>query len=475
MNIELGWLSLLPSLLAIIVAIATRRVIWALLGGVIFAYGLLHGTDWPAGGLSAFNGLWGALVGEGNRLIWGFTLAIGALFGVLEQGGTFQHFVRALEQKQWVDSKRRARVFTWLLGVAVFIESNVSIMTAGATSRPVYDKLGISRQKLAYLIDSTCAPVCILIPLNAWGAFNLGLISQQGVEQPLVVLGSAVLLNAYAIFALFLALGVAWTGWVIGPMRKFEQQAQTAAKHQQTQTSSITSTTTQGYNKRATQAVLASLLSLVGLVPVLLYLTGEGNMIHGDGMLSVFIAIYVALFVAVVGTLWAVPHSGKAVWHGFLRGVRAILPLAVILWLAIALGDVTKALGTGPYLASLLNSTLPHALIPALIFLLASIIAFAIGSSWGTFALMIPIAVPLALGVQMPAPLFIGAALAGGIFGDHASPISDTTIMSSLASGSEHIDHVRSQLPYALVAAGMAFAFYLVAGWFVQTLSIGAF
>ncbi|RUO42998.1 sodium:proton antiporter [Aliidiomarina taiwanensis] len=470
MNAELGWLSLLPSLLAILVAIISRRVIWALLGGVIFAYGLLYSPDLSTAALAAGEGLYGTLVDPGNLMLWGFTLAIGALFGVLEQGGTFGSFVQALENKQWVHSRKRARLFTWVLGVIVFIESNVSIMTSGTTSRPVYDRLGISRQKLAYIIDSTCAPVCILIPLNAWGAFNLGLIGQQEVEQPLMVFAGSVLLNAYAIFALFLALWVAWTGWTIGPMKAYELTAQDDyAKRQST-----TKAAPDAVNKGAVATVILSLVSMVVLVPAMLVYTGDGKLVAGSGMFSVFVAIYAALFIAIVGTLVSIPNSVGNVVRGIVRGARDILPLAVILWLAIALGDVTKSLGTGDYLTGLLNTSVPFMLIPVLVFILSGITAFAIGSSWGTFALMIPLAVPLALGLGIPVPLLIGAALAGGIFGDHASPISDTTIMASLASGSDHIAHVRTQLPYALLAAAATIVFYLLAGMFVEVTRVAS-
>lgn len=464
MNTELGWLSLLPSLLAILVAIVTRRVIWALLGGVIFAHGLLFMPSWGEVGLSAGKSLLDSLFHPGNLMIWGFTLAIGALFGVLEHGGTFRSFVQALENKQWVHSRKRARLFTWVLGVVVFIESNVSIMTSGATSRPVYDRLGISREKLAYIIDSTCAPVCILIPLNAWGAFNLGLISQQDVSNPLFVLATSVLLNAYAIFALFLALWVAWSGWSFGPMKRFELAAQSKQVERQQNVPEHT----EPVNRKALVTVLLSLVSMVLFVPALLLYTGEGNIVRGNGMFSVFVAIYAALALAIIGTLVAIPGSYKRVFQGVVRGAWQILPLAIILWLAITLGDVTGVLGTGNYLAGLLNSSVPLSFIPALVFLLSATTAFAIGSSWGTFALMIPLAIPLAVGIDLPIPLLIGAALAGGIFGDHASPISDTTIMASLASGSDHIDHVRSQLPYALLAAAMTTGFYLLAGWYVS-------
>lgn len=467
MSTELGWLSLLPSLLAIFFAILTRRVILALFGGVVLAYVLLFMPAVGDGIVAAGGGLFETLVKPSNMLVWGFTLAIGALFGVLERAGTFKHFVAALERKQIVPNKRRARMFSWFLGVAVFIESNVSIMTAGTTSRPVYDKLGVSRQKLAYIIDSTCAPVCILIPLNAWGAFNLGLIGNQGVADPLMTFVYSIGLNFYAIFALTLALVVAWTGWAFGPMKGFEAAAQERVR--QANQAALTQASEQpqndfALNRGAVATVIISLVTMVLMVPIMLWYTGDGSIVRGSGMQSVFVAIVTALVIAIIGSVVTLKASAAVILESVLRGAWKILPLAVILWLAIALGDVTRALGSGEYLAGILNQTLPSWTTPALIFLLSALTAFAIGSSWGTFAIMLPLAIPLAMTLGLPVPLFIAAALAGGIFGDHASPISDTTIIASLASGTEHIDHVRTQLPYALLAALFATVGYLIAG-----------
>lgn len=358
-------------------------------------------------------------------------------------------------------------MFSWFLGVAVFIESNVSIMTAGTTSRPVYDKLGVSRQKLAYIIDSTCAPVCILIPLNAWGAFNLGLIGNQGVADPLMTFVYSIGLNFYAIFALTLALVVAWTGWAFGSMKGFEAAAQERVR--QANQAALTQASEQpqndfALNRGAVATVIISLVTMVLMVPIMLWYTGDGSIVRGSGMQSVFVAIVTALVIAIIGSVVTLKASAAVILESVLRGAWKILPLAVILWLAIALGDVTRALGSGEYLAGILNQTLPSWTLPALIFLLSALTAFAIGSSWGTFAIMLPLAIPLAMTLGLPVPLFIAAALAGGIFGDHASPISDTTIIASLASGTEHIDHVRTQLPYALLAALFATVGYLIAG-----------
>jgi len=461
---ELSWTSLLPSLLAIVFAIITRKVLLALIGGIILANILLF---WPAPENIAFGTLestWDTLIDPSNMLVWFFTLGIGALFGVLENGGTFKQFVLKLERKQWIESKRRARLMTWILGVIVFIESNVTIMISGTTSRPIYDRLGIAREKLAYIVDSTCAAICILIPLNAWGAFNLTLIANQGVEQPLLVFIQSIAFNFYAIFAVLLALFVALFDWNIGPMKAFEKNAVPDQVSQNTWGDGPDEDVSFG---KGTAVVMTSLISLVVMVPVMLLITGDGVLVEGNGTLSVFIAIYVALGLAVVGTLMTQPVGLMDVGRYLLKGAWNILPLAVILWLSIALGGLTRDLGTGEFLAAALDGSVQLWMLLPLIFVLSAITGFSIGSSWGTFAIMLPLAIPLAITLGLPAAPFIAAAISGGIFGDHASPISDTTIIASMASGVEHIDHVRTQLPYALLAGLGATVAYAITGMLI--------
>ena len=461
---ELSWTSLLPSLLAIVFAIVTRKVLLALIGGIILANILLF---WPAPENIAYGTLestWDTLIDPSNMLVWFFTLGIGALFGVLENGGTFKQFVLKLERKQWIESKRRARLMTWILGVVVFIESNVTIMISGTTSRPIYDRLGIAREKLAYIVDSTCAAICILIPLNAWGAFNLTLITNQGVEQPLLVFIQSIAFNFYAIFAVLLALFVALFDWNIGPMKAFEKNEVPNQVSQNTWGDGPDDEASFG---KGTAVVMTSLISLVVMVPVMLLVTGNGVLVDGNGTLSVFIAIYVALGIAVAGTLMTQPVGLVDVGKYLLKGAWNILPLAVILWLSIALGGLTRDLGTGEFLAAALDGSVALWMLLPLIFVLSAITGFSIGSSWGTFAIMLPLAIPLAMTLGLPPAPFIAAAISGGIFGDHASPISDTTIIASMASGVEHIDHVRTQLPYALVAGLAATVAYAITGMLI--------
>jgi len=200
------------------------------------------------------------------------------------------------------------------------------------------------------------------------------------------------------------------------------------------------------------------------MMPLALYITGDGNIINGAGSVSVLWSVCFAIAVAWVMTLLKTDASLAELMQVFMKGAGDLLPIAIILLLALALGDVAQELGTGVYVANVVSGNIAPVLLAPLVFLVSAFIAFSVGSSWGTFAIMIPIAVPIAVTLGLPVPLLLGAAISGAIFGDHASPISDTTVLASMASATDHIDHVRTQLPYALLAAAIAATGFLLVG-----------
>jgi tetracycline resistance efflux pump len=381
-------------------------------------------------------------------------------------------FVTWLERRRWVVSGRRAEWLAWATGVVIFIESNLTLLVAGAVSRPLFDRFRVSREKLAYLIDATSAPICILIPLNAWGAFNLSLLGNTGIADPLGTFVAAIPLTLYAIITVLLAAASIAFGWNIGPMAKAEARTQAGRLLWPGATpmvnpdllDAVLDDTGKPRDTQTPGLMLLPIVTVIAMVPVGLYITGDGDLQAGSGSKSVLWAVLVGLAV-----LWALARARRLMtfeqlMQTSLRGAGGLLPVAMILLFALALGDVTRALGTGPFLAQVVGEHIPVALLPALIFLVAAFAAFAIGSSWGTFAIMIPIAIPIALSLGLPAPLLLGAVLSGAVFGDHASPISDTTVVASMAAATDHIDHVRTQLPYALIAAGLAATGYLILG-----------
>ncbi|MEQ8483313.1 MAG: Na+/H+ antiporter NhaC family protein [Pseudomonadales bacterium] len=460
------WTAILPPLLAIALAIVSRQVILSLGAGIWFGWWLL-GDGNPLSALAdAIDSGIAVLGNPGDARVIAFALVIGAMIALMERSGGVRGFVAWLERRRWVNTPRRAEWLAWGTGIVIFIESNLTLLVAGAVSRPLFDRLRISRERLAYLIDATSAPVCILIPLNAWGAFNLGLLGSTDLEDPLATFVRAIPLNFYAILAVALAAAaIAWR-WNPGPMARAEARTR-AGQVLWPHAAPMVDPALLGDADGPTASpafMLLPILVMVAMVPVGLYVTGDGNLAAGSGSTSVLWAVCAGL-----ASIWALALVRQRrrldeLMSVSLRGAGGLLPVALILLLALALGDVTDALGTGAYVAGLVSDTVPLALLPALIFLVAGFTAFAIGSSWGTFAIMIPIAIPIALTLGVDPALLLGAVLAGAVFGDHASPISDTTVVASMAAATDHIDHVRTQLPFALIAAGIALLGYLIAG-----------
>ncbi|MYL07069.1 MAG: C4-dicarboxylate ABC transporter, partial [Gemmatimonadales bacterium] len=226
-----GFASLLPPLLAIGLAIYTRQVFLSLAAGIWLGHTILAGWNPAAGAAGAIDGAIGVLGDAGNARVIVFTFLIGALIATVEANGGMRGFVRWVEEARWVTNARRAQIMAWLIGIVVFIESNLTILVAGSVSRPLFDRFRISREKLAYIVDSTSAPVCILIPFNAWGALVLGILAEQGVGNPLGVFLIAIPLNLYAVVALVLAGLTAFRGWNWGPMKKAEARTQDGRLH----------------------------------------------------------------------------------------------------------------------------------------------------------------------------------------------------------------------------------------------------
>ena len=222
--IDPTWISVLPPVLAIVLAIWTRQVYLSLAGGIMFAWTILEGWNPLTGLASSIQGAVAVFGDEGDARVILFTLVIGALIATVEVSGGVRGFVTRLEENRWVDSGKRAQLLAWATGMVIFIESNITVLVAGSVSRPLFDRYRCSREKLAYIIDSTSAPICILVPMNAWGAYNLSILEGLGVEDALSVFLQAIFLNFYAIVAVLLVLFVILTGFDIGPMRKAEER-----------------------------------------------------------------------------------------------------------------------------------------------------------------------------------------------------------------------------------------------------------
>ncbi len=469
---EPSWISLLPPLLAIALAIGTRQVYLSLAAGVWLGYTILAGWN-PLTGLGdAIQACVDVMADAGNSRVLLFTLVIGALIATVEVLGGVRGFVNWVETRGLVTDPRGARLLAFATGVVIFIESNITVLIAGAVARPLFDRHNRSREMLAYIIDSTSAAVCILIPLNAWGAYVLVLLAESGgVENPLGLFISAIPLNFYAIAAVLLAGFVATTGWAVGPMKRAEERAASGLRFDEgaepmVDEAALIPEPVGTIPPRAFNMLLP-LGAMVLMMPLALLITGDGDLREGSGSTSVLWAVLTGLAIAWILALAQKAIQVEKLTSVGLKGAGGMLGMALILLLALALGGVARELGAGLYVAGIVADRLHPAVLLPLVFVTGAFVSFSTGTSWGTFAIMVPIAVPAAAAMGLPLAPFLAAALAGGIFGDHASPISDTTIMSSLAAATDHIAHVRTQLPYALLASGVAVIGFFVTGMLI--------
>lgn len=442
--------------MAIILALGTRSVFIALISSIIIGEWII--ADFGIGGtlLYSMERFW-ALLSEGWVLkTLAFAVMVGSVMTLIERSGGVEGLVHELSvNRSLVRSKRGALIPSFIAGLVVFVESSITSLVAGAVGRPFCDRYGVSRAKLAFVCDSTSAPVCSIIAINGWGALLMGLIGTQigsgliqGKEAEWLM--ESILYNFYAFAALIVTFVAIWYSIDIGPMRFSEVKNPDEIECVETKGSI-------GY-------FVWPMVWMIGGVLGFMLWTGGGNLLEGSGSSSIFYTLVVTLVMMFVYyRLNGVMGSSdflKASWDG----AKNMVPIASILLLAFAIGGVTSDMGVGKFLATFVGNYLPSAYVAAAIFVLSGIIAFATGTSWGTFSIMLPIAVPLAVGLDAPVALAMGAVISGGVFGDHCSPISDTTIISAMASGCDVIEHTRTQLPYALISAMIALVLFVLFG-----------
>jgi len=383
-----------------------------------------------------------------------FVLLIGSLMEILQKSGSVESFVAYMQKKRAiVHSQKSALLLSYGIGVVIFIESTITSLVAGAVGRPFCKEYNIPPAKLAFVCDSTSAPISSLLVFNGWGALLLGLINAQidaGViyQDGVSLLMESVGYNFYAMVTLLITLGAIVFNIDLGAMKSASRP--------------LTCKQTQQKEDAQLWMMLFPIIFMVGGVFFFLYLSGDGDIFQGSGSTSIFYSVSSTLVVMLFLYIPTKQIDFFSYAKAFIQGMQKMFFMALILLFAFAIGKVTNEMQTGLYLASFANHFLSPWTLGALIFLLASIISFSTGTSWGTFSIMIPIAVPMAVSLDANVALAIGAVISGGVFGDHCSPISDTTIISSLAADCEVVEHVNTQLPYALISAGIALIGFIV-------------
>ena len=495
-----GWFSLVPPLVAIVLALLFKEVITALLAGIWL--GAL-----AVAGYNPFSALWRTIdtyavpaladSDGGHTQIVVFSLLLGGLVGVVARNGGTQGIVDAVSP--FASTSRRGKIATWLAGLAIFFDDYANTLIVGNTMRPITDRLRISREKLAYIVDCTAAPVAALVPISTWVGYEISLIAdgmrisatQTGIDpalaetlatvSPFAVFIATVPYLFYPLLAVSFVFITSIMDRDFGPMAAAELRAATGGGLHRpgaqltVDTSDSLLAPAEGVLPRWYNAAIP-IITVILVVLIGLYTTGRASVDAEASLMDIFGAadpFATLLWGSFAGCLMAICLSVaqriltvKQSLDAWVAGMKAMLIAMIILVMAWSLGEVTKDLGTAQYLAQLLNDSLPIQVIPALVFLTAAAMAFATGTSWATMAIMIPLVIPLTVSlgggegfmVAGEYSILLGAissVLAGAIFGDHCSPISDTTVLSSTAAACDHVDHVKTQLPYAFLVAGL--------------------
>ena len=489
-----GWLTVVPPLIAIGLALLFKDVLLSLFAGIFCGALFLFGWN-PivAAARSIDRFIVPALADVDRASILVFSTLLGGMVGVISRSGGTRGIVDRLAR--WATTARRGQLATWLLGVLIFFDDYANTLIVGSTMRPITDRLRISREKLAYIVDSTAAPIASIVPISTWIGFEIGLIAAafSALDLPFNAYGAfvgSIAFRFYPILALVLGFTVAFSCRDFGPMLRAERRASETGELVGDADVPLADfdehrlEPPENAPRRAINALLP-VATVIGVTLGGLFVTGAAAVerqssagtfawlrdvfSNADSYRTLLWAslagLVVALALALLQRILTVRQATAAMVQGF----RAMLLALVVLLLAWALGDVCGELHTADFLVEIARGKMPPQLLPVLVFVLSAATSFATGSSWGAMGILMPLVIPISHGLSLDAGyavssetyylLLLGtisSVLAGSVWGDHCSPISDTTILSSMASGCDHIAHVRTQMPYALAVGGIA-------------------
>ncbi len=472
---EFGILSLIPPIIAMVIAIVFKRVTLALLFGAFTGYLIMNGWNIFSTITITIDEILNVVANVGNLKIFIFTSLMGAFVILVTASGGVEGFVEYLtEQNKKIKNKKQAMLLGYIIGIIIFIDGLLSIMFTGVVTRPITDKYKVSREKLAYICDSTSAPINAIIPLNSWGAMLMGLIGTQIASgiisgDPMELLIKSLPFQFYSLVAVLFVLFYIVTGKDWGPMKKAEDRVMLTGKLYDDGVTPLMSDDLSEDEKLDNikpnkNNMLIPLLILIVVTFIGLLLTGNGNIAKGDGTTSILYSIIITLTFMFVYYKKQKIMTNKQFGIFVNKGIGNMLSLVMLLVLAFTIGNAISTLGTGKYLASLVEGKINGSVGPAIIFLMGAIMGFSTGTSWGTFAIMMPISIPMAVSMNSNILLTIGAVISGGIFGDHCSPLSDTTILSSMSAGTDLYSHFKTQIPYAVLSAGVSFVLFIIFG-----------
>lgn len=455
-------LSLLPVFVTLLVALSIRNVLVGLFSGV-FVGALLVADSTVIQFLPALikEFIVPEVADSYNASVLVLLAFIGGFVKLIEFSGGGMAFARTAVR--WVAGKARAQIGAWAGGIMIFFSDLGTPLIVGPVFQPLIDRLGVSRQKLAFILDSTSSPVAILIPFIGWGVFIMSVIADAFVANGVAAseweaFVSAIPFQFYAWLAIFMVPAMTLLNFDYGPMASAEKDAIGSGEEP-------TNTVAQDEGAKPVLVWLPLLVLGVTLFATLRTFGFPFEQVAGSDFRAALAAAYFLAAVCLVALIAVTGvRSLLSSFAAYVQGMSGMMSIAATLVLAWTLGSVSETLGTGAYVGELARDGLSGSLLPAVTFIAAAIISFATGSSWGTIIIMMPLAVPAALATGAFMPAVIGAVLSGGLFGDHSSPVSETTILSSTGAGTTPLAHFQTQLPYALTNGGIALAAFVIAG-----------
>ncbi|UJF17971.1 hypothetical protein L0B53_13165 [Vibrio sp. SS-MA-C1-2] len=486
------FLPLAPSLLALFLAFTTRRVILSLFSAVLLGSLIVHGFDPVPSVVGVYKeGIFNQLNGSNAQIVIVITIISGFVY-LLESSKSMTAFSSVITK--YVSTPAKLKFGTFFSGLAIFFTDSGNSLILGPIYRPIYDKMKICREKLALIIDSTSSPVCVLIPIISWGVYSMGLMekaySSVGLEKDGLTLFKEVwLFQFYPLLTLVGIFFIILFGVNLGKMRDAQKVTDSGeldldkvmnakSGNKVAEKDPAINYSAVAHSGAKTIAIALGSLFVSMLVMFIYFTQGEpgssearlvGSEIRTSLAISYSLASLITIATLSYFKIQSMAHSSEK----FFKGMGNIITIICILILAWTLSDILKELDTGAVIATMLKALqFPPWLLASTIFIIGAFLSIATGSSWGTFAILIPIVAPIAYHIDASIIICFGAALSGGLFGDHCSPISDTTVLSSMSSGVSHISHVETQMPYALTTAFFSFIGFIVASLTNSTMTV---
>lgn len=471
---DYGIWTVITPLVTIGLAIYTRQVILSLLAGIFVGFTVIANFNPLKGITDTLEGIINIYASSGNTKTILFCFMVGGIIRLIQVTGGTRGLVRWLTEKaNLIKSKRAVQLLAMLISMLIFIESSISEMSAGTVTNDLAKRYKVSREKMAYIIQASTCSSCSSVMINGWGAAMMAVIGTQITAglitgEPFAILAGSMVYNLMAWGSIASVLYYIMSGKDWGPMKEAEQRVQSGQSlRKNAMPISGDDHEIQVIDHPASGSAInffLPLLTTIIMVPIGLLITGEGNIAAGSGSTSVFWGVMAGTSVSLIYFVGRGIMGIEEFFRHIFAGFGTMIPLGAVMTLAFLMGNVSGELNTGAYISQTMDGFIPAGFSAAFLFVIAAIMSLATGTSWGTFSIMIPIGIQIGLAVGIDLQLMIGAAISGAIFGDMTSPISDTSMVASMATNNDHIDHIRTQLPYSLLTGGVVCILYVILG-----------